>query len=467
MADDTSLSYGVVRIGDTSIGIPLDNLSEVFHSRGQQTLPIDSDQLQGGVDLRGSLVPILNMSLVGSFRQSNESAELGVVLEHQQMSLAFYVDEIVGIASVSRDMIGQIVENKPTRDAFFGSIFPFNDAFVSILDVAQVFAIPGVFAANRTEIGIGPSGEKGPPMLTFTAGGALYSVPAVDVHAAVPKQEIEETAIKSGPCLGEITYHNRRIPVVCPVTILGLGKRHARTLSEVVVLRFPDDLLLGIAVDAIRDIRTFSSTKETNVPVWQVEPNLIEKVLVDDDEQQIFVVDVGLLRSTKHVVDIASLSRVEAEAPVEPGTADGDDTARQVTKERERYLVIELHKRIAIPLLQVTCILDQPQNLTPANANRDGFQGYFSRRGETIALVDLRERLGAGQVQHEKAQVLMTGDTKKQIGFLVDHVLGIEVSQWRTTVKDDPPAGQEPLVQLGAGRTAQVLPFMDLAKLMA
>ncbi|MEO1363775.1 MAG: chemotaxis protein CheW, partial [Pseudomonadota bacterium] len=130
-------------------------------------------------------------------------------------------------------------------------------------------------------------------------------------------------------------------------------------------------------------------------------------------------------------------------------------------------LVIELHKRIAIPLLQVTCILDQPQNLTPANANRDGFQGYFSRRGETIALVDLRERLGAGQVQHEKAQVLMTGDTKKQIGFLVDHVLGIEVSQWRTTVKDDPPAGQEPLVQLGAGRTAQVLPFMDLAKLMA
>lgn len=465
MADDTSLSYGVVRIGDTSIGISLDNLSEVFHSRGQQTLPIDSDQLQGGVDLRGSLVPILNMSLVGSFCRKDQSTELGVVLEHEQMSLAFYVDEIVGIANVSKDMIGQIVENKPTRDAFFGSIFPFNGRFVSILDVAQVFAIPGVFAANRSEVGVVERGAKGPPMLTFTAGGALYSVPAVDVHAAVPKQEIEETAIKSGPCLGEITYHNRRIPVVCPVTILGLGKRHTRTLSEVVVLRFPDDLLLGIAVDAIRDIRTFSSTKESNVPVWQVEPNLIEKVLVDDDAKQIFVVNVARLRKSKHVVDIASLSRVDEQKPAEPSVGEGNETAGQVTKERERYLVVELHKRVAIPLLQVTCILDQPQNLTPANSNTNGFQGYFSRRGETIALVDLRERLGAGQVQHEKAQVLMTGDNKRQTGFLVDHVLGIEVSQWRTKTNDDAPPGQEPIVQLGAGKSVQVLPFMDLTAL--
>ncbi|MEL6883814.1 MAG: chemotaxis protein CheW [Pseudomonadota bacterium] len=463
MAEDNTLSFGVVRIGGTAIGIPLDNLSEVFHSRVQQALPIHSDQLQGGIDLRGNLIPVLNMSLIGNFPNCNTDPKLGVVLEQGQMSLAIYVDEIVGIANTSGDQIGRIVRSDASEEAFFASVFPFNDVFVSILDVSRVFKIPGVFSASRSAANVVKATRKGPPMLTFTAGGALYSVPAIEVHAAVPRQEIRQTAITSGPCLGEITYHNRRIPVICPVSILGLGKRYSHSLSEVVVLRFVDDLLLGIAVDAIREIRTFSTASEKTIPIAQMGLDLIEKVLIQDDGKQIFVVDVAQLRDTETVLNIAKLSRMDAEKQVEQPKNTADEAVGSVVRERERYLVVDLHKRIAIPLLEVTCILDQPKNLTPVNANADGFLGYFSRRGETVALIDLREHLGAGPVKHKKAQVLMTGEPGRQFGFLVDDVVGIEVSQWRSTQQERGLTAEEPIVKLGSGKATQILPCVGLA----
>ncbi len=302
-------------------------------------------------------------------------------------------------------------------------------------------------------------------MLTFMAGGALYSIPAVEVYAAVPNQAIEESAITSGSCLGEISYHNRRIPVICPVTILGLGKRQFRIASEVVVLRFNDNLLLGIAVDAIRDIRTFHTAKESRIPFWQAGRNFIDKVLVHDDGEQTYVVDVDLLRQTQEVADLASLSRLEANKVVGADAVQDSKTPSNIVREREQYLIVDLHKRIAIPLLQLTCILEQPKNLTPTGSNIGGFRGYFSRLGEAIALIDLRERLGAGQVQNEQAKVLMSGKAGSQIGFLVDHVVGIELSQWRESPVEGQAAKQDLVVQLGAGDTKTLLPIFNVNSL--
>jgi len=463
MAEEALFTYGVMRIGEATIGVPIANLAEVFHNSERKALPIASEFLQCGVDLRGKLVPVFNISLIGTFGSESQAGILGVVLEHDTASLAFYVDEIVGIANVAAENISAISDTSRAGASFFKNLFPFRDQFVAILDVDEVFAVPGVYTVNRSAEGVATAHDKGPPMLTFVAGEALYSLPAVDVHAAVPKQVIEETAITSGPCLGEITYHNRRIPVICPVSILGLGNRQSRSVSEIVVLRFPDNLLLGIAVDAIRDIRTFPTAKETQIPVWQAGSNFIEKVLVQDDGAQIYVIDVALLCAAKEVAEIASLSRIESEVTDEVVALDDDSV--DVIKERERYLVVDLHKRIAVPLLQVTCILDEPQKITPTKSANDCFCGYFSRLGETIALIDLREQLGAGKVDSKTAQVLMTGDKGSQIGFLVDHVIGIEVSQWRENPKNKTPSIQEVVVQLGAGEDQQVLPFFDLTNI--
>lgn len=163
------------------------------------------------------------------------------------------------------------------------------------------------------------------------------------------------------------------------------------------------------------------------------------------------------------LLNIAKLSRDGKTGPAKTTDAEAQAPVGTIVRAREKCLVLDLHKRIAVPLLQVTCILEKPPHLTVANRNADGLLGYFSRRGETVVMIDLRERLGAGPAHGEMARVLLAGSAGEQFGFLVDHLVGIEVSQWRSKKPEQGPVLEEPIVKLGFGPSAQTLPISDLA----
>lgn len=461
MNEDKSQRYGVVRVGKVLLGIEIEHLVEVFPVFKDTPLPNGSDLLCGGVDLRGRLIPILNLTLLTDVIQPDSANRLGIVVEHNQKTLGFYVQEIIGIASLKADALQMVSENNQAKSSLFGAVFSYKDQFVSVIDIAHLCALPGVHATVRLETNANDTQSQHPPMMTFEAGSALYAVPAVEVYAAVPKQPIEVTAISSGPCLGEITYHNRRVPVVCPVSILGLGTPSTKTVTEVVVLRFPDNQVVGLAVDAIHDIRTYPSGKDAKIPIWQSGENLIDNTFFSANDDQIYSIDVERLRNLPNVVDIARFSEPTEEQTSETSDDNSERSDGNVVAERERYLVVETSNRFAIPLLQVTCIVDPPDSLTPKSNASAGLKGYFHRLGETIALIDLREHLGQGSVSANTAKVLLTGGCNEQMGYLVDRVVSIEVSQWR---EKEPKHSNRAttVVQLGSGTEQFVLPYFDL-----
>lgn len=455
-----SWQYGVVRIGDIRIGIPITNLMEVFPKTDQVALPNSAELQNGGVNLRGQTIPLLDIAKVGKINTAVQEQNLGVVLEHQRELLAFFVDEIVGIVRVTPEMFSDLTDKHARKTAVFRQGFQHDDdSFITTLDVPRLFARPGILTTDRLESTTTKLAARRPPMMTFAAGGAVYAIPAIEVYAAVPKQQIAETAITSGPCLGEITYHSRHVPVVCPVSLLGLGVQTQQRESEIVVIRFPGDLVLGFAVDAIRDIRNFSVDEITSLPLDQGDDSLISNVYITEEDEQFYEVDVARLRALRDIAEIAELSRRSEDAPATQ-VATSDSKSGSIARERERYLLVEAHEALAIPLLQVTCILNRPDHLTPVNVALPGFMGYFSRLGRSVGLIDLRARCGYGPVQEENARILLTQHNDRQIGFLVERVLGIEVSDWRELQPDT--AVDAALVQLNTNTGTTVVPYCDL-----
>ena len=472
MSGAAPLRYGVVRVGPIALGVPIEHLTEVFPVSRIHPLPKGSSLLRGGVELRGRMIPVLDISHLAGLAEAEADGTLGVVIERDRKQLAFRVSEILGITDIRSDNLAPVADEKSEAPAVFDRVFAYGGRFVSILDVDRLFAMPGVFTTDRPDFGTRGSESRRRPMMTFEAGSALYAVPAVEVYAAVPKQAIQVTAIASGPCLGEINYHNRRVPVVCPVQILGLGASRARSQTEVVVLRFPDDLVLGLAVDAIRDIRGYPGEKKTRIPVDHPTAALIDCVYPGDTEdEQIYAIDIDRLRAVPDVLDIARLSRDRTDESKAAEKADAkreSDTGKSnIIREQERYLVVETDERIAIPLCQVNCILEPPARTTPVANDWGGFKGYFTRLGETVALIDLRERLGKGVAKESAAKVLLTGESGRQVGFLVDKVISIEVSQWREKEPEKGKGLDQTVVQLGSKDNRSVLPYFDLLATIA
>ncbi|MCK0094089.1 chemotaxis protein CheW [Yoonia sp. F2084L] len=460
MTEKGSKQFGVVQIGQTALGIPIEHLSEVFHVDKEEVLPQASDYLRGGIALRGRLVPVLNLGRMGELKNTNQTPNFGVILEYEKKLLACFVDMIADITTVAEEDIHAISAGTDETTTLFGKMFAHQDQFVSVLNVPHVFALPDVYTAQRPNITQKELLRTRPPMLTFEAGNALYSVPAVEVYAAIPRQQIERTAITMGACLGEIKYHGRRIPVVCPVRTLGLGSQTPSITTEVVALRFPGDLVLGFAVDAIHEIGTFSKGRETPVPLWQAARNFIEKIIILDDDKQLYAISVAQLHVATDLQEIASLSEREPEPEVKAKPQVSDQ--QNVVHTKERYLVVDASERIAIPLAQVNCVVEPPDHLTDTFRKKPGFCGYFVRFEESIALFDLSACMGRSPADPNNAKILLTGAAGYQIGFMVDRVVGIEMSQWYEL----PPKGDArkatTLVQLGDGASATILPKMNL-----
>ena len=465
MSEADSTQFGIVQLGEALIGIPIKHLSEVFHVDKEEHLPQASELLRCGIALRGQLIPVLDLQKLGRLMHATAKPSFGVIFKHKDRLLAIFVDQIVGITTLENDAIDVISTEQEQDHPIFSGVFAYNDKFVSLLDISHLFSLPDIYAARHNTTETGKSRKTLEPMLTFAAGGALYTVPAVEVHAAIHKQAIEKTAIAVGPCLGEITYHKRRIPVLCPVQILGLGTRETAQMPEIVALRFPGDLVLGFAVDEIHEIGLFAGAKETTVPIWQAERSFINKIIMREDGAQIYAIDLVALHAATDLQEIATLSKPEGEPPKEeePLTTQ----KQNVTTTKERYLVIDADERLAIPLSEVNCIVEQPEKITATHFKKPGFCGYFSRSDESIALFDLGECRGRSAAVDPQAKILLTGQPGHQVGYLVNHVLGIEMSEWCEKPGADTTTPRQRLVQLGAGPTAQVLPTCSLQATLA
>lgn len=166
----------------------------------------------------------------------------------------------------------------------------------------------------------------------------------------------------------------------------------------------------------------------------------------------------------KDLQEIATLSKPDAEEDVEiiQLARQGRAHVQDITTEKERYLVVEAAERIAIPLSQVNCIVEPPQEITATDQRTGGFRGYFSRSDESIALFDLAVCRGRAPIESIPAKVVLTGQPGHQVGYMVSRVVSIEISEWCENPAEDQGKQSAALVQLGEGPNATVLPVCRL-----
>ena len=462
MSRSQSKQFGIVQVGPMRFAISIAHLSEVFHARNPQPLPQKSEFLRGGIELRGRLVPVLNLQSFTALTQDAPSAEMGVIVECGSRHLAIFVDGIVGICTIDPDDIQEMSPQELENVGLFSEFFRYEKDYISIVDVEKVMSLQGVYTSPRPTVEKQVSVKAHAPVLTFSAGGALFSVPAVEVYAAIPKRVIEQSAITMGPVLGEITYHNRRIPVLCPIQIFGLGSSTRTNASEVVAFRFPGNLVLGFAVDAIQKIGAVTTGARAELSDWHGRHSFIKDIMIQDDDTQVFALSIDSLYASADLCEIAKLSELEVtKTPVEKLKTYGE---RNIIYEKIRYLVVEAGNRVAVPLSEVNRIIAVPEEITVTVESSSGFGGYFAKSGQSIGLFDLSACHGHPHETTNHSKVLLTGSAARQSGFQVARVIGIELSEWREIQPKTAHGTAPALVQLGNGDTATVLPICSLTE---
>lgn len=455
--------YGTMRAGGVNFGIAIEDLAEVVGPiKSLSPIMRASACLHGGLDRRGDLIPVLDPAILCGTGTAQTTPRFAVILRHKGRLLGLGTDEIRGLAQIADDEVKLLDCDPDTAHDVGRSAFMEKGQVTTVLDVARIFKTEGALSvmirAGGPEI---MTDVKSRQMLTFDAGGVLFSVLATEVFGTVPRQLITPGSMSGGMCLGTITYHERRIPVVSAVALLGLGRPLKSLEAEVVVLRFPDNRLVGFAVNAIKDIETMAATEVIDTPdMIRAMGGYLRRVKVDASGTQTFILDVEPIWQDAQLSALADLSDPPAEG--QRGSQDSD-AMKETAAWRERYLLFEAGEPKAVPLGHVVKIIPPPTEITPLADSMSAVQGFFSHGGQTIPLVPLSGKQAMSEIDHAgNTRVLLVGEVNRQVGFIVDRVNSIEVSDWTHEYQTGQSSEVGSLVQLGTGSKAQVFECIDL-----
>ncbi|MEE4117738.1 MAG: chemotaxis protein CheW [Paracoccaceae bacterium] len=319
-------------------------------------------------------------------------------------------------------------------------------------------------AEPRARIGPEQMGRGAEPLLTFSAGGASFGLLATAVHATVPRSPIEQNSLSGGICIGSITHHRQRIPVLRTEALTGLGTPSDTVETEIVLVRTSEEERIGLAVDTINRMIAAEAERMRPVPPAVAGGRGLFKGVISTagDGEQIFVLDPERLSDHPDIVELSALSRRPRKERKRATLRS--EIRSDVVQERLRHLVFDVGTSVAAPAVQIVRILTAPEVVTPASATTTpGVEGVFLLEGGPVLYVDLAAHLGLSSrpIDAAGSRVLLVGRGEHRVGFVVHSVDGIETSEWRREGQN----GGGRIVQLGRGADRVILPAIDLHRL--
>ncbi len=462
----TAMTVGLFRVGPCMLAVSVDAVREVIR-RPARTLAVPSAiaGLVGAVDVRGVIIPVLDLRAALGLGSDHVHDEVVVILRQYGRLVGLLADGVNGIATIDRHRLTPVEAHVPVGTTLHTHSFTWEAQPVWLLDAARIAAIPGLpMVAEAETRTTGRSFDRRVTRLFFRTGPFHFALQATEVDATVARAELRPSPLTSRLCHGVFDHHGRSIPAVDPLRLLGLGALEPAGESPILILRCRNDGRVGLRIDAVHDMVAQAADDVLPMPALAVaDPSCFEGVTVDKHGTQHLVLSAEGLRDLESVDTYARLSGI---GPLASGAA----AAAQVA--RNQVVVFTAGARAAVPLLQLQEVIAYPEVVTAIADVRPHLIGLFDHRGKPIPLLALDRALGARAGSGAHSRVLLVSGEAGTVGFAVDVLHGIEAARAmqphdRRAVGHVATApSMNALVEIGAGG-GEVLPLLDLQALMA
>jgi purine-binding chemotaxis protein CheW len=501
--------YGVLTIGESQVALPLAGLREVIPCPQQLiSLPSPAPGLLGAVDLRGHVIPVLDLRVVLGMSTERHVQQVVVVVIHDGRVLGLLADEVGGVTTTSPESLHAMSAVGEVELLFSHSFERYEDnSVVSVLDVGAICRLPGTplirdsdpvhgapvpgqrpahaHAGADAGAGAGLKAQaQGRSILLMRCGEIGLGLEIEHVHATLPRLDVRASPLTHGICLGVVDYGGVQVPVIDPLQLMGMGVLPPDRVQGI-VLRFDVGLVVLLITEVI-DIVSVNLADLMTLPPFAVRnPGFFGGVIQADELGDYLMLTSAALMDSPELLTLATfnLSENEGGQPA-GGRADwaGDPQDGQDPAASTLYLTYTVTDECASPLDQVLEILPYPKDFASIGEVGGVVLGLLTHRESVVPLISLATLMGSPQ-QPDPAQacVLLVGAGEGTIGLVVRSLGAIERSVWEEqdedlvarTTSNDPV--EQALAQKRTIRTAPVgsvgaermLPRIDLVAVAA
>jgi len=489
-------SYGGFRLSGLELALPMNALREVVPCDELIRLPTAATGVVGGINLRGVLVPVVDLRLVLGQAGEHGTGACVVLMVHGGRILGLLCDGVTGIFSSRGGHVSRITVADPTAALFAGSIQRADDGtLVNLLSpqaLAGLHQVPMVddpepgrqLSLTDTEAAVVVD-DQSVPMMLFRCGRVPLAIGAMTVHATLSHPEVQQSALTHGHCQGVLDYAGQQIPVVdmlglCGLdseTNLGSGTRHAFVVQMATgLLAFLVDKVLDVVLTQNRDVMAVPAFALPHpvlfagaLPITALPADILTEFPAA--VSQFLLIDGAALMADEALLELA---RMGLDRITGAGAAATVSTRGPQRPDQRSMITYLLGVEVASPIEQVAEILPYSAGVSIFE-RRGALLGLVAHRGRSIPVLCLSHLIGLSSPTPSPAvSVLVVEADGALIGFAVPALRSIELVDWEPAL---PRASTHPsdelalavhsrqLAQINAGGQSRMLPVMDLRRI--
>ena len=418
-------------IDDMEFGIDASIVIEaIFHKSAILKLPTGLDVFEGVINLRGNIIPIINMRKRFGLDNIDSETKCIAVVSYKEHFIGLMFDNISQVIRVDRDEIANFSNN--TNDEYFVNegvvLFKKNNSLIQILDLELVFKDCDLHLLKNTSIDNKKFLEVKQD-ITFYLDEQEYSFGMDDIQEIVNFVEIKNKVEHCEFVCGVITLREEIIPVVCLKKYFGNKNATRKKDSKIIILR--SNPAVGIIADSIKEVIHY-----------EVDKLLPVNHIAESKSKNIFS-NIIALSENRNIIKISleKLFTEEAKKQIEAGVyLNKEDTSQknnyssslldQKTQDNrilnKEFILFKLNEIFAIQIDKFQEIIKYTNSIADLPGSDDYIEGLLNLRSEPVLVINLRKYYNLPDYLNKNdVRILIVNVNNQKIGIMVDEVMEI------------------------------------------
>lgn len=453
-------------VAEEVFAVPLSPVQEIIRAPDVARLPLAPRALDGLANLRGRILPVLNLRLIfGLEERESDDATRAVVIESGQL-FGFLVDQVRSVIHVQPhevvrarqfrslahgDYLTGVIQRQGTQGTELVLVLDLakvvQDQFARLNQTLAAAAAHGAAAGAAPAVGGFPDaaasqdgldGEQ--RLVSFTVAGQEYGVDIADVREIVQcPTAITELPHAAPHVLGLISLRQRLLPLVGLRRLFGLPEVDHDERQRVVVVGLSDGAAIGLVTDTVKEVITVPADASEPLPSLLAQDGSMQEFSsicrLDDGRRLVSVLSIASLPGVQELllgdeVNAQLLDQGNANPHLEErhmtgfSITDSAAASSAGTDEDLQVVVFRLAgEEYGVPIMSVQEIVRVPETLTRVPRTPVYAEGVINLRGTVLPVIDQRSRMGLSRCdRNDRQRIMVYHIGQRRTGFIVDSV---------------------------------------------
>ena len=488
-ADSTGQRFGVFRLGQMQLALPIAALKEVTPMGELSALPSESECVIGAISLRGLMVPVLDLRLIIRCKDGLRPNLDVVVMEYQGRLLGLAADDVVGVYVLSEAAINPIGALDPMSSVLqAGFERPDDGSLVSVLSPGAIAGIPKVplvtvpqaaLAINALTAGASKKAsglmDDSRHLMLMQCSGRPLAIASQAVHTTMIQPEVRGSHMSAGNFRGMMRFGDQDIPALELSALCGFAPMASDTKPQAFLVQFPAGLV-AFLVDTIVNVVMADGHQIAPVPQFaslraEMFSGMLPSEAIVDDALDLALPGAGFhlilddvhMLADPHLQEVAGMAQQVGRQDLGLGPA-ARSAKTQGFRVSGQMVSYNVGVDVASPIEHIAEILPWDPIAAVQGTNNSSL---LMSRGRPIPVYCLSGLLGQAQgarASQSSGNVLVVEEEGQLIGFKVPYL--VTIGEGKTAPRESSDLMPD-VVLMGQGEAERVLRLVDLRRVCA